>query len=200
MIIVPKRELILPKSVRRKQGGFLLSPFRFGGGGGGSWAATADLTPGSDSVGWAGYTLRQVIPASAFVAGSRVRFRLNAAGAAGTTVNIHSAFFGKQAASGDAYDFDTTPGQLTFSGSPGVSFLATQTRTTDDLIIPVAADNHVLSIYFSGSTDVQSSTGNTGWIDYYKIGNDASTVNASGYTAGTMGRSLLVLRVEVYSP
>lgn len=197
MIIVPKRELILPKSVRRKQGGFLLNPFRFGGGGGGGgWVTTAALTGSGSSVGWSGHTLRQVIPATAFAAGSRIRFRI-VSGTTGGMV-IGAAYFGKKGVGN--YDFDTTPSQLLFSGSAGVSVPAGGSVYTDELILPVTAGIHLVSMYFSGATTLRTSVVATGWFPYYKNASDASTVTASGYTPGGADFSWSVLGVEVWQP
>jgi hypothetical protein len=172
------------------------------GGGGGAWVTTANLgTISSTSSGWNGYTLRQIIPASAMAAGSRVRVQLYNAGTAGTQAVISKAYFGKQAASGDPYDFDATPEQMFFGGNPGVTILPAMPQYTDGLVTPITADAYVLAVYFSGTTAVAHfTTGATGFADYYKLGDDATTVNASGYTLGANNRSLLLGRVEVWQP
>jgi hypothetical protein len=172
--------------------------------GGGAWVTTANLgTISSTSSGWNGYTLRQIIPASAMAAGSRVRVQLYNAGTAGTQAVISKAYFGKQAASGDPYDFDTTPEQMFFGGNPGTTILPAMPQYTDGLVTPITADAYVLAVYFSNSgasAVAHFTTGATGFADYYKIGDDATTVNASGYTLGANNRSLLLGRVEVWQP
>lgn len=166
----------------------------------GGWTTTANLTTTGDEGGWNGYTLRQIMPASAFAAGSRVRFRLHSSATGGSSCNIGAVYFGPQAASGDPYDFDTTPSQLLFSGVGNVALGTNQQIITDELVVPVSASVHVLAVYFNAAAGVRFAGSVSGWDYYYKLANDASTVNATGYTAGTANRSMLVTGVEVFQP
>jgi len=72
---------------------------------------------------------------------------------------------------------------------------------SDALITPITASAYVLAVYFSSATTVAHfTTGATGFADYYTLGDDAATVNASGYTLGANNRSLLVGRVDIWQP
>lgn len=164
----------------------------------GGWVTTSTLVESTNSSGWNGYTLRLVIPASAFAAGSRVRLRLVASTSEG--VSIGSAYFGKKAAAG-SYNFDGPPLQVLFGGLPGASIPASGAIYTDEIVLPISAVGHVFSVYFNGPSAVRSSQPVAGWFPYYKVGNEAALEVASGYSgAAQEGYSWMVMRVEVWQP
>lgn len=171
-----------------------------GAGGSTPWLVTANLTKTGGESGWNGYTLRILVPGSALAAGSRVRFRLGAGTLAGGLMNIGAAYFGKQAASGDPWDFAAAPTQVLFGGLSGVSISNNSERVSDEVVMAVTAEPHLLSVYFNGASDVAVIGSAPGFAYYYRLANDPATVNASGYTSSATDLSRLLLGVEVYQP
>lgn len=152
---------------------------------GASWEIAASATLGSNSAGWSGFTLRQRIASAAIsnTGGTKVRVTFVASTAGGFVIG--NAYIGHQAASGDAYDFEATPTQLTFNGgNAGATVSAGSSIVSDEITFTIeASKNLIISMYFSGTSAVRS--GNNGsWQAYYKNANDAVTVNATGYTTG----------------
>jgi hypothetical protein len=117
-------------------------------------------------------------------------------------VTIAAAYAQLQAASGDVYDFASTPVQILFGGSPGGIISAGNTDIVTDPVA-LALDGTkaiVVSAFFAaGSADLARKASLTGWIGAFKSGNDASTVNASGYT-GTVFPAQLINRIQVFQP
>ncbi|MCL6710448.1 hypothetical protein M8R20_26355 [Pseudomonas sp. R2.Fl] len=171
-----------------------------GGGPTGSWTTTDTQTLTNNSTGWANNTLRVVIPTSKLAAGSQIRFRLTA-GTQG--FNIVNAYCQTRAASGDPYDFATTPNAVLFSGSTGVMVGASASIVTDPVVMPVTTSSPiVLAVAFptTPASSVMAGAG-TGWPSstYFKTGNDASTVNATGYSAASFALYMLT-QIEVFQP
>lgn len=169
----------------------------------GAWVeavALPSLTGNGVSTSW---TYRQWVSAAAFasVDGEKVRLTLQSgSGATGSTI---TAYFGEAAASGDAYDFATTPQPVNVGGTntftlPGSS----ATVVTDE--IPISFDhtkNYILSFYCSVTSNgvrFLTSGGGGNFVAYYKNASDAATVNASGYSS-TSGRIYALTRIEVFS-
>jgi hypothetical protein len=153
------------------------------------WAVAADETLDDVDSGWAGITLRQLIPASEIEnedAGSLVRVVLNAGiGTASIGARVAKAYIGLGATSGDAYDFDGAPVQLLFDGDPDVEIAPSGSVTSDGAALTIPPGrNVVVSIYFdnvSPDSDV-AQLATTTWDAYWKSGDDAATENATGYT------------------
>ena len=169
------------------------------GGGGGAWAtAYSGTIGGTISPGWSGYTMRQGIPAASTLAGSKVRLTLNVGAA---LANIAAVFVGRRAPSGDSYDFDSTPVPVLFSGSPGISVPGSTDIVSDEASLVLDGMTAlVVSVYFSGVTSLYpvASLG-FGFSNYYIAGNDAATVDASGYSmSGTA--AFLFRQLDVFSP
>ncbi|TIL23666.1 MAG: hypothetical protein E5Y88_22330 [Mesorhizobium sp.] len=157
--------------------------------------AFASLT--ADSSGWSGYTMRQVIDASAILSpgGTQTRVTLDASIGSGGVV-IGDAFIGTKDPGGDhAYDFGSTPTRLTFSGNVGAT-IAQGARLVSDpaAFAPQTGDGVVIAIYFSGSSSTRSAISVPGWGSFYKLGNDVSTGNASGYNLWS--QALCVSKIE----
>ena len=168
-------------------------------GGAGAWAtAYSGAIGGTISTGWSGYTMRQVIPAASTLAGSKVRLTLNVGSG---VADIGAVFVGRRALSGDPYDFDSTPVSVLFSGSPGISVPGSTDIVSDEASLVVdGMTDLVVSVYFSGVTSLYpvASIGG-GFGNYYIAGNDASTVDASGYSmSGTA--AFLFRQLDVFQP
>lgn len=105
--------------------------------------------------------------------------------AGSTNFQIGAAYIGHQAGSGDEYDFAATPVQLTWSAS-GSTTIPTGTTVYSDWV-PFVWDKTssiIVSVYISGNAsndDFGSKITNGLYRAFFKAGNDASTVNATGY-------------------
>lgn len=166
------------------------------------WDVAASWTPASGSTGWAGYTMRMVVDASILPAASKLRLTLQSfAGAGGFTVK--NMYVGIKAAAGDAYDFAATPLQVTFnSGSAGVTVANGDNIVSDPVNLAVSdAQSIVISVAFVDAGTALSSVATrptqAGWAGFYKLADDAATVDATGYTTGSI---YLVTSVERVAP
>lgn len=113
---------------------------------------------------------------------SRVTFQ---ASTSGLGARINAAYIGKAATSGDLYDFATTPFQLKFGGAAGTIWSPATSVVSDPVEwAPVAGDSVLITMAFGSPNNVARNTTLAGWQSWNKGGNDAATVNASGYTAG----------------
>lgn len=147
---------------------------------------------------WGGYTLRNVIPVSALAAGYKVRLTLTAP--AGNNIVISNAYLQTQAASGDPYDYSTTPIQVFFSGVAGVTIPAGGSVVTDEVIVGVSGSTPIVfAAYFTTAASLRTATGSTGFASYYWAGNNTTTVNQSGGSSIGTNISALVSKVEVWT-
>jgi hypothetical protein len=150
-----------------------------------AWATVASATITTDNTS-ANITTRQLI-SSAGLSNLGYLYRVTfKAGAEG--LKIGAAYIGQASDSGDAYDFINTPTQLLFSGAWNCEIAANGSIVSDQaaLVLP-AGKNLIISFYTS--TDTTKDTTKyvatlTNWQYYYKSGNDASTVDATGYSTG----------------
>jgi len=133
-----------------------------------------------------GQTYRQRIPSSDISNAGRPYTRVTFNASSTEALTLNPIYIGQRADSGDAYDFQATPVELKFSGSSGFAIGAGQTIKSDpaEFMIPTGKDL-IISFYTPGDA---SHTGfaqitKSGWSFYYKGGNDAATVNATGYNA-----------------
>jgi hypothetical protein len=167
---------------------------------GGSLTTTAGpSTLTSNPAAWNSFTMRQVI-AAAQVSASGSQVVVTFGGDGSGTFTITKAYIGHQGA-GDAYDFDTTPVQLTFGGNAGFTVTDAQEISSDPATFALdETQNLVISFYVPSSAgdDFGTQTTLTGWSSYFKSGDDAATVNATGYTAYTATRNVVgVKQVDV---
>lgn len=161
------------------------------GGPPGSWADISPWSYGLTDSGWVNYTLRVVILSTSIVStGTQTRFKITAP--AGSTVIIGACYIGVQAGSGDPYDFASTPTQLLFSGSAGVTVSAGTTVYSDPVTFTVnGSQNLVCSAYFSGATNLERNDSVTGWSCYYAFNNSPGIVDPSGYSGYGTNRAML---------
>ncbi|TBE54480.1 hypothetical protein U8P68_10945 [Rhizobium ruizarguesonis] len=164
-----------------------------------SWQVNASATLTINGTGFGSTTIRQRI-ASAQISnagGTKVRVTLKAGSTGGFTCD--AAYIGHKAASGDDYDFESTPTQLTFSGGSASGTAATGASiVTDEINFTVQSGKDlIISVHFTTSGVVSRATsGATGWQCYRKSASDAATVNATGYT--TIDQADCVTKVESY--
>jgi hypothetical protein len=155
------------------------------------WMTTAQASPNQDSGGWNGYNMRVRVEAAGLAngGGSKVRVTLNASTASGS-LSISKCYIGAAAASGDPYDFATTPTQLLFSGSAGVTIAQNTPTVSDEITFSVDASKAlVVSMYLTSGALVGTAPGSpvTNWSTYYSLNpEEAGVANASsGYTLGS---------------
>lgn len=131
----------------------------------------------------ANMNVRVVIPANTISDNASVaRYCLKAAPA--NNMSIAECFIGEQAASGDPYDFATTPTRITFGGNNGITVTAGQTAQSDDITFALDKTKvYVLSVSFTATASYMSYGPSSGSY-YYKTSAAASvaTANVSGYS------------------
>lgn len=148
---------------------------------------------------WVGYTMRQVIDSTEIAAtGNKVRVYIEADGDQG--FDLGNAYVGIKSTSGDAYDFESTPVQLTFGGSNSVYIPAGARIQSDIVDLTVgASDGLVVSVYCDGAAtedDLRAKSSQSGFYNFQKNANDAATVDANGYSSSASD-IIGVMRVEI---
>lgn len=142
---------------------------------------------GTDVTSFSGYTvLTKIRRQENLVGGSRVRVRLRAPN--GADVTLTAVYFGECATSGNAYDFSTTPTQLTFGGSASVTIPAKGIVVSDPIVFDFnAARHHIVAANVSSGTlrRFSSPAGTRHVLSYYKAAtSEAGTAaKSTGYTA-----------------
>ena len=175
----------------------ILNPYVFGGGGGGAYATAVSWAPALTSDGWSGYTLRIRLQAAYLLAGSKVRLTVDSTG---QPLNMGAMYCQVRNMAGDLYDFETTPIPVTFGGSGTISTGSGSVYVSDDIpLVQSATKDLIISAYFNSTTTMRRSNSAVTGLSYsYKSGNDAATVNATGYTTQT--RAVMVTKVEIFQP
>jgi hypothetical protein len=140
-------------------------------------------TSSTNSGAWSGYTARTLFPAANIGAGSKVAISIASSTIEG--LGVSAVYVGTKGTG--TYDFASAPTQVTFSGgSTGFTIGANTTIKSDDISLAVgASDGVVIAVYISGpgsSDGFQRFTG-SGMSSAYIVGNDTTTLVASGYTA-----------------
>lgn len=164
------------------------------------WFTSASAVLTTNDTGWAGYTMRQFIPNTAISnpGGTKSRLTLQAA-STGNPVRVSAMFINTRNPAGDPYDFVTTPIQVKYNGLVSWTIAPGGQIVTDEIAYaPASGDDVVISFYFQLATDLRRATSAPGWQVYYKFGNDASTVNASGYSPWFTAD--LVSKLETFHP
>lgn len=161
------------------------------------WVEVASFSPATVSDGWSGYTFRQPVKDSDLSGATKLRVTLRCA--TGKSLNISSAYLGNKGGL-FAYSFASTPVQVFFGGSPSLSVSGLVDTVSDEVNLTVSGTEVILSLYFNTTTslpyNVSGGLGESPYFGYYKLGDDASTVAATGYDSLT-GSALLV-KVEKY--
>ena len=148
-----------------------------------------------------GYTVRQIIQTGQLLrtGGRAVRVTFEASSING--LSVASAYIGRVADAGDAYDFASTPTQLKFSTANGFSIAGGASIVSDIATFSILAGKHLLvSFYVDGAGGRDSLRGvatQAGWYNYWKLANDPATVDATGYTLNSTKVIAAVKRVEI---
>ena len=132
---------------------------------------------------------------------TRVRYTFKAG--AGNSLKITNCYTGHQASSGDVFDFDTTPVQVTFDGGNTASSVMTSGGSTasDWITFAYNKTDALLCAFYMGTSGQDApgyvSSPGTNYGDYWKSGNDAATVNKSGYGGGMNDIAIALQKIEV---
>jgi WD40 repeat protein len=154
-------------------------------GAGSSTVAAGPITLSTTVAAHSNVTIRQLIDAGVInISGGRVNVTFGADGAG--TFAVDKVYIGQAALSGDPYDFQGAPTQLTFTGAAGFSITGATTITSDTVDFNLDPNKTlIISMHTTvgGGAGIGDAPSITGWSVYTKAGDDASTVDATGYTA-----------------
>lgn len=141
-----------------------------------------------------GYLFANVYSAGAFSASATaLRFTLTAP--ASSSMVIAAAYIGQQAATGDPYDFFTTPTQIKFSGNSGITLASGVSAISDDLTFTLDnTKNYVIRVALTSGA-----VGYGGSMDsyYYEAGaaSSVATINISGMSI-ISGNHSIISKIE----
>lgn len=165
--------------------------------------AFGPITADGNDVGWNGFTLRQRIDAAALANFDKDLCRVTIhAAIASEGFSVSKVYIALKAAAGDPYDYASAPTQLLFGGASGFS-IATGTSIVSDsaaFAIPAAAAGVVIAwVANNGTADnTRSKVTQASCFPYFKAGDDATTINATGYTDYSVTKDLVgTMRIEV---
>lgn len=164
-----------------------------------STAVAIGLNTDTSGGAFANYTIRLVIPAASLTApsGTPTLTRLTMRGSAAEQTSIGAAYIGHKASSGDAYDFASTPVQIKVATSGSfILGILTDVASDDAAFVWDKTSDIVISFYIANDTGKDTirriNAGISGSL-YVKSGNDASTVNATGYAASGSNPTTLAI-------
>lgn len=163
-----------------------------------TWLVSASATLDSDVTIAVTNTIRQFIPAADIANAGKALVRGTFKASSAVQLITSKVFIGQGADAGDNIDFQATPTELLFGGGHGFTCAAGATIVSDPAVFTIPAGKPlVLSWYLStaGGGGHQYGT-NANWLTYYKAGDDAATVNISGYAAFGANGSYGVLLIE----
>ncbi len=151
---------------------------------------------GNTQGGTAGQTYRMHIP-SADVTSAEGLISLKFAFATTSDYTIDACYIGNRATSGDVYDFDPDRVQVTFNGGDAGVTVGTSVDVTSDGVAYTVDGSRdlIVSVAFNASQPGNPNRVDMNGIFYYKAGNDASTVDATGYS--TYSTNYLTGLVEI---
>lgn len=143
----------------------------------------------SDAGAQNGYTIVMNFAVAALTLPSKgiARIRATFEGGSVEGLTITNAYVGHAAAAGDAYDFSATPVQLLFAGSASKVIGAGQTAISDWADFPYDKTSALLIAFYQGggvgSDTARYKAAVANVTQYYKLANDAATVNKTGYSS-----------------
>jgi len=152
---------------------------------------------------WGGATLVQLIPASAIGSGaSKIRLTMN--GSTLSPTGILAAYVGHRG-SGDIYDFAATPVQITVGSNGAFTLPQDGSVVSDDITFAYNGTSDLLVAFAittnTAQDDIRTLFGaSVGTSYFFKYGgNDAVTVNKSGYSgAGSNPNALAIIsKIEI---
>lgn len=152
-------------------------------------------------------TLRNVIPTALLAAASNAtHFRITVQqGTSGFSGHIGPFYFGRQAAAGDAWDFNGNQVQVLFNGASAPASSASAQSASDWMAFTGGelwdnTQDYILSF----SQDATSGnfgtygTGITSFQAYWRgVGNDAATTDTTSYNASGAGNCFCLTKIEV---
>lgn len=150
---------------------------------------------------WANpYTHRHIIDTSAIIKTGSGGVQVTIEGPSGTTWPLNAMYIGEQSGSGQS--FVTTPVPILFSGAANPTLTAGQTLTSDTAAFTVSGLAGIVIAYTFLTTNSRGATAaNAGHHTWYKSGNDAASVTATGYTDFTASASAMcVKKLQVFAP
>ena len=163
------------------------------------------ITGDANKLAWTGYTGRILVPTAdiSYLGGSQLRVTWYASSLAG--FYISKAYVQHAADSGDAYDFASTPTQILFGGNAYANISAAGNITSDAFpFILIAGKNLIFSFYVEAgketTDDIRQQSSKTGWMAYSIAGDDAATVNTTGYVTELTNIALGVFKIETLVP
>lgn len=194
---VRRRRLIAPAE------SYFATPLPSGPSGPGTTVFT--MAPDTTSSDWDDFTLRQVINSADLIDATGTQVQITVTFAASSTAGSNATvYFGKAALSGDPYDFLTGNNTLiTFPTTVASGSNLSYTSNWVNLAAPFdGTANYVAAVYFSngggGAADLtRLPLFNVGTQWFLKAGNDASTVDATGYSVGPAGVALFATLIAV---
>lgn len=158
-----------------------------------TWLETFVTTLTTNGGNWAGgYTTRIVGPSSALVEATQVRFTLRGHSSSGFTVV--KAACGLGATSGHAYDYASTPLEVTVGGNPSFVIPAGGDVVTDPIALAIPGGRAVVFAWYATSGEGRYVAAPSGWSDHYQSGDHVNDVDATA--DGTEGRLYFIRRVE----
>ena len=153
------------------------------------FSLAVDLTslPGADATTFTTYTVVTKMRRSENLRGGN-RVRVTFRGPNSTSCTLTAVYFGRAATTGNAYDFASSPTQLTFGGKTSVTFQANKSYSSDPITFDFDPSNpHIVAMNVSTATlrRLTAPTESTGLTSYYRAATSeaSSTTKTAGYTA-----------------
>lgn len=168
----------------------------------GQWRALLAPTPdGNATSNWGGFTHRALIAASRLPKGVYTKLRLTYHAPSNAGGSLAKAYVGLQATSGDAYDIDGTPIEVTFSSSSGFSIGAGESITSDEVTLTFdGTRNLVISGFTTSGQPHQFGRTDTGEGGAWFLSGDyAATADITGATELSNLGLWFVSKVEAFA-
>jgi len=168
-----------------------------------SWLPVASAALDTNAAGLANITFRQRIENAGLSNSGLPKWRVTFMSGAAEGLNISKAYIAQAADSGDPYDYAGAPTQLLFSGNPNTTIAAGGTAISDDTTFSFASGKNLIVTFVvanDGSNDsAKYKVTLANWQYYFMAGDDAATVDATGYTTAT-NDAIGVSLIEAFSP
>jgi len=152
---------------------------------------------------WQNVTVRSIIPASLWDA-SGTKLRVTISGAPNPTgYRMGNFYFGEKASSGDPWDTQTDPDQVTWGGGNQTQDVSSDDVVSDEMNIAVDhTKDYIFSFYFSTVAGIYVPTGSTTeYVVYLRsLGDFSSIRNPTGFAILAPGiKPICVKKIEVSS-
>lgn len=156
----------------------------------GAFGAVFNATLASNGSGYSSATWRYVFSIAGLTVPSGTPTQARVGFKAHTTTDgctITSAYIGHKASTGDTYDFDASPIQLLFGGLVSVTIASGSSLVSDNANFAWNKSSDILIAFYVNDAMHDNLAFNASVANiegFSKIGNDASAVDATGYTSG----------------